>query len=101
MYGGWLFGAGHYEPTGEQLFQTGSGSNSGSYSDPTMDSLIAGTHTSSSLATYHNYATFAAQQLPDIWMPASYIVQAVTSKLHGVTFNPLFTLLPEYWHFTK
>ena len=30
-----------------------------------------------------------------------YSVQAVSSKLHGVTFNPLYTLLPEYWYFTK
>ena len=34
MYAGWLFGAGHYEPTGEQLFETGSESNSSSYSNP-------------------------------------------------------------------
>jgi peptide/nickel transport system substrate-binding protein len=101
MYGGWLFGAGHYEPTGEQLFETGSESNSGSYSNPTMDQLIAATHTSSSLTTFHDYATFVARQLPFIWMPTDYIVQGVNSKLHGVTFNPLFTLLPEYWYFTK
>ena len=34
-------------------------------------------------------------------MPNPYFVQAVSNKLHGVTFNPLYTLLPEYWHFTK
>jgi hypothetical protein len=25
----------------------------------------------------------------------------VSSKLHNVAFSPMFTLLPEYWYFTK
>ena len=35
--GGWLFNGPGFEPTGEALYQTGVPSNSGSYSDPTMD----------------------------------------------------------------
>jgi peptide/nickel transport system substrate-binding protein len=101
MYGGWAFNGPGFQPTGEPLFQTGAGSNSGSYSNPTMDSLINQTHTNSSLTVFHNYATFVAQQLPYIWMPNPYYVMAVNSKLHNVTFNPLYTLLPEYWYFTK
>ena len=101
MYGGWLFNGPGFQPTGEPLFQTGAGSNSGSYSNPQMDSLIAQTHTSSSLTVFHNYATYLAQQLPYIWMPNPYQIQAVNSKLHSVTFNSLNTLLPEYWYFTK
>ena len=101
MYGGWGFNGPGFEPTGEPLFQTGAGSNSGSYTNPTMDSLINQTHTSSSLAVFQNYATFAAQQLPFIWMPNRYYVMAVDSKLHKVVFNGLYTLLPEYWYFTK
>jgi peptide/nickel transport system substrate-binding protein len=101
MYGGWAFNGPGFEPTGEPLFQTGAGSNSGSYSDPTEDNLINGTHTSSSLTLFHNYATYTAQQLPFIWMPNNYGVQAVTTKLHNVTFNPLYTFLPEYWYLTK
>jgi peptide/nickel transport system substrate-binding protein len=100
-FGGWAFNGPGFEPTGEPLFATGAGSNSGNYSNPKMDQLITATHTSSSLTTFHNYATYAAQQLPFIWMPANYIVQAVSTKLHNVTFNPLYTLLPEYWYFTK
>ena len=50
---------------------------------------------------FHNYATYLAQQLPYIWMPNAYQIQAVNSKLHNVTFNSLNTLLPEYWYFTK
>jgi peptide/nickel transport system substrate-binding protein len=100
-YGGWVFNGPGFEPTGEPLFQTGAGSNSGSYSNPQMDSLINQTHTSSSLDVFHNYATFLAQQLPYIWLPNDYYVMGVNSKLHNVAFNPLYTLLPEYWYFTK
>jgi len=100
-FGGWNFNGPGFEPTGEPLFATGAGSNSGNYSDPTMDKLIEATHTSSSLSTFNKYATYGAQQLPFLYQPAPYAIQAVSSKLKDVTFNALYTLLPEYWHFTK
>jgi len=102
-YGGWDFDGPGFEPTGEPLFATGAGSNSGNYSDPTMDKLIQETHTSSSLSTFDQYANYAAQQLPFMFVssPNPYQISAVTSSLHGVTYSPLFTLLPEYWYFTK
>jgi peptide/nickel transport system substrate-binding protein len=100
-YGGWGFNGPGFEPTGEPLFATGAGSNSGNYSDQKMDQLITATHTDSSMTTFHDYATYGAQQLPFIWAPNPYAIQAVSSKLHGVTFNALYTLLPEYWSFTK
>jgi peptide/nickel transport system substrate-binding protein len=100
-FGGWAYNGPGFEPTGEPLFATGAGSNSGNYSNPQMDSLINATHTSSDIATFHNYATFGAQQLPFIWSPNPYGIEAVSSKLHNVTFNALYTLLPEYWYFTK
>jgi peptide/nickel transport system substrate-binding protein len=102
-YGGWSFDGPGFEPTGEPLFATGAGSNSGNYSDPTMDKLITETHTSNSLAVFHNYATYGAQQLPFMWVPEPnpFGIQAITSKLKNVTFSPLFSLVPEYWYFTK
>jgi peptide/nickel transport system substrate-binding protein len=100
-YGGWVFNGPGFQPTGEPLFQTGAGSNSGSYSNPQMDNLINQTHTNSSLAVFHDYATFVAQQLPYIWFPNDYYVMGVSSKLHNVNFNPFYTLLPEYWYFSK
>jgi peptide/nickel transport system substrate-binding protein len=100
-FGGWAYNGPGFEPTGEPLFATGAGSNSGNYSNPQMDSLITATHTSNDIATFHNYATYGAQQLPFIWSPNPYGVEAVSSKLHNVTFNALYTLLPEYWYFTK
>jgi peptide/nickel transport system substrate-binding protein len=101
-FGGWNFNGPGYEPTGEPLYQTGATSNAGSYSDAQMDKLIDATHTSNSLATFQQYATYAAQQEPGvIWMPNFYGVEGVSSKLANVAFNPLATLLPEYWYFTK
>ncbi|HEY3952723.1 MAG TPA: ABC transporter substrate-binding protein [Streptosporangiaceae bacterium] len=100
-YGGWAFDGPGFEPTGEPLLATGAGSNSGNYSDPRMDSLIAATHTSSAMSAFDQYATYGAQQLPFIWAPNPYTVQAVSSKLHNVTFSPLFTLYPEYWYLSK
>lgn len=95
--GGWLFNGPGFMPTGEPLFQTGASSNSGGFTDPKMDSLINQTHTSSSLNVFHTYADYTATQLPDLWMPWSYAVVAVSNNLHGVTQNPLLTFFPEYW----
>ena len=100
-YGGWAFDGPGFEPTGEPLFATGAGSNAGNYSDPMMDQLITATHTDSAMSTFDQYATYGAQQLPFIWNPDNYTIQAVSSKLHNVTFSPIFTLYPEYWYFTK
>ena len=100
-YGGWSFDGPGFEPTGEPLFQTGAGSNSGNYSDPKMDSLINATHTNSNMSVFDQYATYGAQQLPFVWAPQNYAIQAVSNKLHNVTFSPIYTLLPEYWYFTS
>ena len=100
-FGGWNFNGPGFEPTGEPLFATGASSNSGSYADPTEDNLIKATHTSNSLSVFQQYATYTAQQLPFIWFPNFYSVQAVNSKLANVNFNPLADFLPEYWYFTK
>jgi peptide/nickel transport system substrate-binding protein len=99
--GGWDYDGPGYLPTGEPLFATGAGSNSGSYSSPQMDSLINLTHTSSSISDFDRFATYTTQQEPFIWMPAPYYVEAVSKKLHGVTFNPVYALTPEYWYLTS
>ena len=100
-FGGWNFNGPGFEPTGEPLFETGAFSNSGSYSDATEDNLINETHTSSGMKVFQQYATYTAEQLPFIWMPEAYAIQAVNSTLQNVGFNPLATFLPEYWYFTK
>src|SRR5215831_6046334 len=52
-FGGWAFNGPGFEPTGEPLFATGAGSNSGNYSDPTMDNLITATHTNSAMSVFN------------------------------------------------
>ena len=95
-YGGWSYDGPGFEPTGEPLFATGAGSNSGNYTNPTMDNLITETHTNSSLSVFHNFATFTAQQLPYMWVPSPnpYEIIAVQNKLHNVKYNVLFMHLP-------
>ncbi len=97
--GGWIFAPDYY-PSGEDLFQTGAGSNGGSYSDKKADSLIKSTtQGNASLANYENYV---AQQLPVVWQPNPITVGEINTKLQGATpVNPLLTLNPESWYFTK
>lgn len=97
--GGWIFAPDYY-PSGEDLFQTGASSNSGSYSDKKMDTLIKGT--TSGNASLGPYSVYGAVQLPVVWQPITLTVNEVNKKLQGVTpFNPLLTLNPENWAFTK
>jgi len=54
------------------------------------------------LSVFQQYATYTADQLPAvIYFPDYYNIMAVNSKLANVGFNPLATILPEYWYFTK
>jgi peptide/nickel transport system substrate-binding protein len=99
-YGLWIYSP-DYEPTGEELFATGAGSNAGSYSNAKMNSLITATQTNSSVATYHAFDNYAAEQLPYIYVELPYGIQVVKSNLHGVDFNPLQTFLPEYYYYSK
>ena len=101
-FGGWNFNGPGYEPTGEPLFQTGAASNSGSYSDPTEDKLINETHTSNSLSVFHAVRD-VHRRAAAVHLDAEHLrgPGGVSSKLANVAFNPLATLLPEYWNFTK
>ena len=64
--GGWVYAPDYY-PSGELLFQTGAGSNSGSYSDKKADALIHDTaFGDANLTAYQNYL---AVQLPVVWQP--------------------------------
>jgi len=98
---GWAYDGPGYLPTGEPLFLTNAPSNAGGYSNSTMDSLISTIQDNSSMSLFHRYATFTAEQLPFIWVPQIYFIEAVKSNLQNVTWNPMYTFLPEYWYFTK
>ena len=99
--GGWEFSPDYY-PTGEEIFSTGAGSNSGDYSTATADSNIHGhqRHRPVNLTKYQN---FLATDLPVIYLPAQ--VQSLTeiqNNLRGVTPQNIFSALtPEDWYFTK
>ncbi|HLX77315.1 MAG TPA: ABC transporter substrate-binding protein [Acidimicrobiales bacterium] len=97
---GWVYSP-DYWPSGEDLFETGAASNAGSYSNPSMNTLIRQTNFgNTSLATFENYA---ALQLPDIWEPGgTYQISEIAKNLHGASpQNPLLTIQPEDWYFTK
>jgi peptide/nickel transport system substrate-binding protein len=98
---GWAYDGPGWYPTGEPILQTGAGSNVSSYSDSTMDSLINQTHTTDSTAVFQQYGSYTANQVPFIWTPVPYDVMAVSAKLQGVAWNADWTLLPEYWYWTK
>jgi peptide/nickel transport system substrate-binding protein len=95
--GGWGFNGPGFEPTGEPLFQTGAPNNSGSYSNPEMDTLINETHTSSSLSIFDTYANYTATQIPVLWFPWPVNTVAVSNGLHNSAQNPLSMFYPEYW----
>ncbi|MGH3381396.1 MAG: ABC transporter substrate-binding protein, partial [Actinoallomurus sp.] len=98
--GGWIY-APDYFPSGEVLFATGAGSNSGAYSDPKMDTLIQKTQTSNDINDFYAYEDYAINQLPVVYDANEYAVSAISKHIGGVTLNPLQTWLPEFWYRTK
>jgi peptide/nickel transport system substrate-binding protein len=98
--GGWVYAPDFY-PTGELLWQTGAGSNSGSYSNPEVDKLIAATTTQSGTAVMQSYEDALAKDLPVIWSPNyTYSLTEVANGLVGVApQNPYGSLTPEEWHY--
>jgi peptide/nickel transport system substrate-binding protein len=99
--GGWLF-APDYLPTGEEIFASGAGSNTGNYNDATNNSLILKTNKSSSASVFTTWENYLAEQLPVVWQPNPSFQWEVAKNLGGVTpISALQTLDPEYWYFTK
>ena len=97
---GWVFAPDYY-PTGEAIFSTGAGSNSGSYADPTNDSLTVKTNTANvSLTEWENYL---AKQLPVIFQPNTVTsMSEIRNTLRGVLpQDPLFSINPENWYFVS
>ena len=100
--GGWSYTPDFY-PTGDELWATGAGSNSGGYSDPTMDKLILGSETSNSVQALYDYENFAATNLPVVWMPTQYYngLQEINTHLKGVyPLDPEVNLFPENWYWS-
>jgi peptide/nickel transport system substrate-binding protein len=96
--GGWIFSPDYY-PTGDEIFSTGAGSNSGGYSDPTNDQLTLASEKSNSVQALYDYENYLAKQLPVIWLPvADAQVSVINSHLQGVLpQDPLLNIYPEQW----
>jgi peptide/nickel transport system substrate-binding protein len=98
--GGWLFAPDYY-PSGEPLYLTGAGSNSGQYSNATMDSLIKATLSTNVKLTA--FAQFSANNLPVLWDPVqtltNEVLKTMKSNSGGVFEGPMETWTPEYWSF--
>jgi peptide/nickel transport system substrate-binding protein len=97
--GGWNY-APDYDPTGEDTFETGAGSNVGGYSDPATDTAVQLTLTTSGSSAMSSYETAVAQQVPVIWEPEpAYSLTEIKAGICGVLpEEPTLNLTPEYWY---
>ncbi len=94
---GWSYGPDYY-PTGESIFETGSGINEGSYSNPVNDANINKTHTISGTAVLATYENYLAKQLPVVWQPdPDFQISEIKNGLKGVTQSSLLNYTPENW----
>jgi len=77
--------------------------NAGGYSNPTNNSMINQTLTSSNLQDMYNWEDYLSTQLPVIWQPnADYQLTEVADNLQGVgPQSPTLSINPENWYFTK
>ncbi|MGC8460314.1 MAG: peptide ABC transporter substrate-binding protein [Candidatus Dormibacteria bacterium] len=99
--GGWIYAPDYY-PTGDELWATGAGSNSGAYSNPTADALIQKTeYAGGTIQDLKNYEDFMTKNLPVIWLPVAYAqLSEINVNLKGATpQDPLLNLNPENWRF--
>ncbi|QQE78239.1 peptide ABC transporter substrate-binding protein [Alicyclobacillus sp. SO9] len=100
---GWSYG-GTY-PTGGGMFSSTGGYNFYGYSDPKMNQLVNQTHqphatTAESQKALDAYQMYAAQQLPNLWMPVPDALTEVSKNVHGaVKYGNTFTnqISPQYW----
>lgn len=90
-------------PADNGIFATGGTSNSGGYSDPKADSLIAATLHGSNQSDFFAYEDYVAQQLPWLWLPLREGLEIYKSNLVGVVpLNPFNGgQNTEDWYFTK
>lgn len=100
--GGWTFVPDYY-PSGETLFLSGSGANSGGFNSSQNDSLINATLTTNSMTPMDNWQDFLAKQVPVIWQPNGvYELTEITNNLRGVIpQSTTLNLNPENWYFVS
>jgi peptide/nickel transport system substrate-binding protein len=98
---GWSYGPDYY-PTGEILYETGSGDNDGSFSNAINDANINLTHTISGVAVLDKYENYLAKQLPVVWQPdPDFQISEIKSGMKGVSQSPILNFTPEFWTLSK
>jgi peptide/nickel transport system substrate-binding protein len=105
---GWeLFNEGYQPyglfPTGNQNFNTGGTYNLGGYSNPEMDTLINETDQTSNQATFLQYENYAAEQLPQLWLPDGDFINVYKSTIGGFLPGNSFSeaINPEDWYYSS
>jgi peptide/nickel transport system substrate-binding protein len=100
--GGWSF-VPDYFPSGETLFESGSGANSGGYSNAENDDLINQTLLSSSMTAMDTWQNYLSTQVPFVWQPnGAYELTEVSDSLRGVLpQSTTGNLNPENWYFVQ
>jgi peptide/nickel transport system substrate-binding protein len=103
--GGWSYSP-DYLPTGEELFQTGSVANFGSYSNATNDQLIQKTlHAGGNGAFYsalYAWENYLNGQLPIAMEPEGpFQLTETAANLRTTPQSPTLTINPEDWYFVK
>jgi len=100
--GGWVFVPDYY-PSGETLFQSGAGANSGGYNNTQNDSMINATLTTNSMTPMDQWQDFLSKQVPVIWQPNGvYELTEVTNNLRGVIpQSTTANINPENWYFVS
>ncbi|HEY1623062.1 MAG TPA: ABC transporter substrate-binding protein [Streptosporangiaceae bacterium] len=90
-------------PAGAGIFDSDSSGNQGGYTSPQMDSLIHQTEYTDSPSAFSQYEDYAAQQLPQLYLPDPDELFAYKSSLAGVQPSNPFSADndPENWYFTK
>jgi peptide/nickel transport system substrate-binding protein len=105
---GWqLFNEGYQPyalyPTGNQNFNTNGTYNLGGYSNPEMDTLINETDYGNNPATFLQYENYAAEQLPQLWLPDADFINVYKSTIGGfLPGNPFSEAInPEDWYYSS
>ncbi len=90
-------------PSGEWQFATGGYENSGGYSDPTMDKLIAESTDKPGIESLYAYETYVSAQQPVLFTPRERPVVLVSNRLHGYAdfVNPMDVFAPDQLYCTS
>jgi peptide/nickel transport system substrate-binding protein len=92
------------DPDPNGVFNTGAPFNTGGYSNPTLDKLIAQSLVAKNLQPLYAAENLIVQDEPWIFQPSEMGIAAIDSKLHGYGLTGEFTsayIEPNFWYFSK